>query len=261
MRERFVGGFASGGIVGDILAQGVRIGAEKLLNPILDKAAEAMGGSQWGQMLVSWPKKMVADVIKFLEGKEAAAGGAGAGKALAFARAQIGKDYQWGATGPNTFDCSGLTMRAWQAGGRKDIPRTSQQQMGWVQQVNKPVPGALGFPHPGHVWMYVNPNTIIEAPQTGLKVRQVAARAAQVIGVPPAKYDSGGYLPTGHSLVYNGTGRPEPVLTDQQWQSMAGATRGGDGPLVNIDEFHATPQQSPQSIARELYWLSKSRPR
>lgn len=259
MQNRFVGGFAGGGIIGDILATGVRKGAEAFLNPLLDKAASAMGDSQWAKMLVAWPKKMVADVIGFLEKKEAAQGGAGAGKALQFARGQIGKDYQWGATGPNTFDCSGLTMRAWQAGGRKDIPRTSQQQMGWVQKVAKPVPGALGFPHPGHVWMYSSPNTIVEAPQTGLKVREVAARAASVIGVPPGKFDDGGYLPTGHSLVYNGTGSPEPVLTDQQWRSMQGATQGGDSPALNIENFNATPEQSPQQIAQELSWLSRSR--
>ncbi|TDD54592.1 hypothetical protein E1286_05225 [Nonomuraea terrae] len=259
MQQRFMGAYAGGGIIGDVLAQGVRWGAEKLLNPILDSAASAMGSGQWAKMLVSWPRKMVDDVITFLEGKEAAAGGPGAQKALEFARQQLGKPYQWGGAGPSSFDCSGLTMRAWQAGGRSDIPRTSQQQMGWVQQVAKPVPGALGFPHPGHVWMYVNPNTIIEAPQTGLNVRQVSARAAQMVGVPPSKdaatYDNGGYLPTGHSLVYNGTGQPEPVLTDRQWQAMQGGTRGGDGALIRIDEFNATPQQDPYAIAKDLNFI------
>jgi cell wall-associated NlpC family hydrolase len=33
---------------------------------------------------------------------------------LAFARAQVGEPYQWGADGPDAWDCSGLTMRAWQ---------------------------------------------------------------------------------------------------------------------------------------------------
>ncbi|MFI7452325.1 NlpC/P60 family protein [Nonomuraea sp. NPDC049714] len=252
-------GLAGGGIVGDILAKGVRFGAEKLLNPMLAQASSLMGDSPFAKMLVGVPKKLVADVIKFLEGKEAAQGGPGAAKAIEFARAQIGKPYLWGGTGPGAFDCSGLTMRAWQAGGRGDIPRTSQQQMAWVKQVGKPVPGALGFPNPGHVWLHVTPSTIIEAPQTGLKVRQVAARAAQVTGVPPAKYDSGGYLPTGHSLVYNGTGAPERVLTDRQWESLQGGAQGGGGPLVEIGSFHATPQQTPQQIAQELAWLGRAR--
>ena len=38
-------------------------------------------------------------------------------KALAFARAQIGKPYVWGATGPGSYDCSGLTQAAWKAAG------------------------------------------------------------------------------------------------------------------------------------------------
>lgn len=41
----------------------------------------------------------------------------GAGAAVAFARAQVGKPYEYAASGPDTYDCSGLTMRAWQAGG------------------------------------------------------------------------------------------------------------------------------------------------
>ena len=41
----------------------------------------------------------------------------GAGAAVAFAQAQLGKPYEYAASGPDTYDCSGLTMRAWQAGG------------------------------------------------------------------------------------------------------------------------------------------------
>lgn len=43
--------------------------------------------------------------------------GSAASRALAFAYAQLGKPYVWGATGPGSFDCSGLTMRAWESAG------------------------------------------------------------------------------------------------------------------------------------------------
>ncbi|MEV7007550.1 NlpC/P60 family protein [Streptosporangium sp. NPDC051022] len=252
---KFVGGYADGGIIGDLLAKGVKAGAEQFLNPLLDQAAAAMGNSQWAKLLVGVPKKMVADVVNFLTAQDAKTGGLSGGKAVAYARAQIGKPYKWGATGPDSFDCSGLVMRALQAAGYTNVPRVTQDQINWVDRVDKPQPGYLGFPHSGHVWMYSGPKTIIEAPQTGLKVREVAARAAQVIGKPPA-YDSGGYLMPGTSLVHNGTGRPEPVLTDRQWQNVSRNTSGGDGSLVTINGgFHTTPEQSPYAIARELRFV------
>ena len=49
------------------------------------------------------------------------------GKAVAFAYAQLGKPYQWGATGPGSFDCSGLAQAAWAAAG-VSIPRTTYAQ-------------------------------------------------------------------------------------------------------------------------------------
>jgi peptidoglycan DL-endopeptidase CwlO len=105
---------------------------------------------------------------------------AGARKAIAFARAQLGKPYQWAADGPATFDCSGLTMRAWQAGGIS-LPHWSVAQ--W--QVSTPVspanarPGDLvffaynlndyGSIH--HVALYIGNGLMIEAPYTGATVR------------------------------------------------------------------------------------------
>jgi peptidoglycan hydrolase CwlO-like protein len=52
---------------------------------------------------------------------------AAAGGALAFAKTQLGKPYVWGATGPDSYDCSGFTGAAYRAGG-VSLPRTSRQQ-------------------------------------------------------------------------------------------------------------------------------------
>ncbi|WP_338103837.1 C40 family peptidase, partial [Streptomyces rhizosphaericus] len=57
-------------------------------------------------------------------------------RALAYALNQIGKPYVWGAEGPNSFDCSGLTSSAWAYAGRT-IPRTSQEQ--WRQLPRVPL--------------------------------------------------------------------------------------------------------------------------
>jgi cell wall-associated NlpC family hydrolase len=69
-----------------------------------------------------------------------------AGKVIAYAKAQIGKPYLWGATGPDAFDCSGLTMTAYRAAGIT-IPRTSQQQWAYGPQVpaSQVQPGDLVF--------------------------------------------------------------------------------------------------------------------
>lgn len=60
-----------------------------------------------------------------------------AAKALAFARAQIGKPYVWGATGPGSYDCSGLTQAAWKAAG-VTLPRTTYDQVNAGTTVSSP---------------------------------------------------------------------------------------------------------------------------
>ncbi len=99
-----------------------------------------------------------------------------AGKAVAFAYAQIGKPYEWGATGPNSFDCSGLTMSAWAAAG-VSIPRISYDQMSELPSVSTSAlePGdILGFAGNSHVGIYVGGGYLIDAPQTGEDVEKVA---------------------------------------------------------------------------------------
>ncbi|WP_042390367.1 C40 family peptidase [Streptacidiphilus melanogenes] len=106
--------------------------------------------------------------------------------AIAYAVAQIGKPYLWGATGPRSFDCSGLTMRAWQAAG-VDIPRTSQDQ--WAQLRHVPVaelrPGDLVVYFRGatHVALYVGDGAVIQAPHPGGVVELAAAGSMPILGV------------------------------------------------------------------------------
>jgi cell wall-associated NlpC family hydrolase len=95
-------------------------------------------------------------------------------KALAFARSQLGKPYQYGATGPKAYDCSGLTGAAWKAAGLS-LPRTSQQQFAVGQKVAEAdlQPGDLVFfygDQPAHVGLYVGDGQIIHAPRPGKTV-------------------------------------------------------------------------------------------
>ncbi|MFE5395191.1 NlpC/P60 family protein [Streptomyces sp. NPDC056568] len=101
--------------------------------------------------------------------------GTKAEKALAFARAQIGKPYVWGATGPGSYDCSGLTQAAWKAAG-VTLPRTTYDQVnaGTTVPVSQAQPGDLVFFYDdlSHVGLYIGNGMMIHAPKPGAYVRE-----------------------------------------------------------------------------------------
>ena len=96
-------------------------------------------------------------------------------KAVSFAYAQIGKPYVYGATGPSSYDCSGLTGAAWKAAG-VSVPRTSYSQLGGLPPVSKSNlrPGDIvGFYSGGHVGLYVGGGYVIHASRPGTPVAKV----------------------------------------------------------------------------------------
>jgi cell wall-associated NlpC family hydrolase len=116
-----------------------------------------------------------------------AAAGSVAAEAIAYARAQLGKPYLWGATGPGSFDCSGLVQMAYRSAG-VGIARTSQAQWATERHVSRPRPGDLVFypgadgtwASPGHVALVVGGGQMIEAYGTGYPVRDVPMRSGMV---------------------------------------------------------------------------------
>ncbi|MGY5634134.1 transglycosylase family protein [Streptomyces sp. UC1A3] len=100
-------------------------------------------------------------------------------RAVAYARAQLGKPYVYGADGPGSYDCSGLTMSAWAAAG-VSIPRTSQAQWSGLTRVPASAvrPGDLVvYNGAGHVALYVGNGQIIEAPRPGKAVQTAPWRS------------------------------------------------------------------------------------
>jgi cell wall-associated NlpC family hydrolase len=96
-------------------------------------------------------------------------------KAVAFAYAQLGKPYQWGATGPGSYDCSGLAQAAWASAGVA-IPRDTYQQFAALPHIALSAiqPGdLLYYEGVGHVAMYVGNGYVIDAPQTGSFVQKL----------------------------------------------------------------------------------------
>lgn len=100
-----------------------------------------------------------------------ASGRAGVAVAYAEAKAAAHDPYVWGATGPDAFDCSGLTSAAWAAAGVQ-IPRTSEEQFAGLSRfysASQLQPGDLVFfegDPPGHVAIYVGNDEIIHAPNS-----------------------------------------------------------------------------------------------
>ncbi|SER29203.1 NlpC/P60 family protein [Streptomyces sp. yr375] len=116
------------------------------------------------------------------EDREPSAEGA---KAVRYAVRQLGKPYEWGAEGPASYDCSGLTSEAWGSAGTA-IPRTSEEQ--WARLRRIPLtelrPGDLVvyFPEAGHVAMYLGGGKVVQAPRTGEKVKISPLASNPVLG-------------------------------------------------------------------------------
>ncbi|MFS4092342.1 C40 family peptidase [Streptomyces sp. AF1A] len=93
-------------------------------------------------------------------------------KALKIAASKKGSPYQWGATGPYRFDCSGLTLYSFKKAGKK-LPRTAAQQYNRTHHISAHSrrAGDLVFFHSGsyvyHVGIYAGHNKIWHAPKTG----------------------------------------------------------------------------------------------
>ncbi|GAA3615988.1 hypothetical protein GCM10022419_121590 [Nonomuraea rosea] len=122
---------------------------------------------------------------------------------LAYAHAQLGKPYLWGAEGPAAFDCSGLTMRAYQAAGIS-IPRVAADQWRHGPPIpsGREQPGDLAFFNrqadgPGHVGLVIGNGQMIHAPNRRTVVKIDPYQREDLIGFT---------RPAAHAA----TGQPDP---------------------------------------------------
>lgn len=105
-----------------------------------------------------------------------------AAAAIDFACAQLGKPYQWGAEGPGSYDCSGLTSAAYAAAG-VSIPRSSRAQYSAGSKVSNIQPGDLVFFAGGssvsHVGLAIGNDLMIDAYRTGkpVEIRSISRLA------------------------------------------------------------------------------------
>ncbi|GHA63244.1 NlpC/P60 family protein [Streptomyces termitum] len=107
-------------------------------------------------------------------------------RAIGNALAQVGKPYVWGAEGPDSFDCSGLTQSAWAAAGKR-IPRTSQEQWRLLPRVApkdmRPGDLIVYFKDASHIAMYIGDGKMVHAPRPGRNVTVAGAGSMEILGI------------------------------------------------------------------------------
>ncbi|MER8035812.1 NlpC/P60 family protein [Streptomyces hydrogenans] len=107
-------------------------------------------------------------------------------KAIESALAQVGKPYVWGAEGPDSFDCSGLTQSAWAAAGKR-IPRTSQEQWRLLPRVQpkdmRPGDLIVYYQDASHIGMYIGDGKMVHAPRPGRNVTVAGAGSMEILGI------------------------------------------------------------------------------
>jgi len=106
--------------------------------------------------------------------------------AVDFAKAQLGEPYVWGGAGPSSWDCSGLTMKAWAAAGVY-LPHSAHLQYNYgthVSSQSQLQPGDLVFYYSTlhHVAIYIGNGLIIHAPRTGENVQIASLNSMPYVG-------------------------------------------------------------------------------
>ncbi|MGW1035895.1 C40 family peptidase [Streptomyces antibioticus] len=156
--------------------------AKKLESQLEKEEKERLAKLQEQAALKAQTAWLDTGILDEIDGKASAQGK----KAIKYATAQIGKPYEWGAEGPATYDCSGLTSEAWRSAGTT-IPRTSQEQ--WKQlhrvAVEDMRPGDLiiYFDDASHVALYVGDGAIVHAPRPGRDITLAGAGTMPILGV------------------------------------------------------------------------------
>ena len=275
-------GFAKGGIFGwvkDAASKGVDLaksgfswlkdgikdsavaGLNAVVKPLINKIAG--DASVYRDMISGVPTRMIKDIVSYSgkadsEMEKAGVGGGGYKKGLSWARTQAGKKYQWGGNGNPSWDCSGFVSaiesvirgekphRRWATGAFSGATAPA----GWV--LGKRSPYMIGITNAGvgHTAGTVNGVNVESRGGDGVVVGSRARSYKSSLFTHQygyaGKYDQGGLLPPGLSAIYNGTSKPEAVLTGGQFNSLAGAA--GIGAAVvrtmtrNLDSSGSAPR-------------------
>ncbi|SDL27626.1 hypothetical protein [Streptomyces indicus] len=226
----------------DTMEASARAGVENVVDPILKRFPGMDTG--FGKMLRRIPTRIIDALFGYTkEADKRGAGGVGGPKiqkALNWAKTQHGKPYQWAGNGNPSWDCSGF-MSAIESVIRGQKPHRRWATMafrgktappGWVRNGKSAFQIGITNAGVGHTAGTLGKTNVESRGGDGVVVGKKARGAmsamfTDVYGFMPGKYDNGGMLQPGFNLAYNGTGRPEPVLTGRQWNNISTAANSG----------------------------------
>lgn len=242
---QFVSGGEGGG--GSWIADAIRGFFEDLTNPVIG-ALRAMVGEPPPQFR-KWPPAAATDIrdklLDFLVGQAPSDGGAGMDVS--------------GISGPVVDQVQQVAHRfGWGGGAEWDaIKRIIHKESTWDPGAANPGSTARGlFQKMTSLYGPVEPTPAGQAAWglNYIRGRYGTPTAAWAFHQSHGHYDSGGWLPPGYSTVYNGTGKPEAVFTDRQWETLKANVRGGDGATTGEKHYHfhgvRTPEEADLVAAR-----------
>jgi TP901 family phage tail tape measure protein len=170
-------------------------------------------------------------------------GGAGSGPVQEQVRA-VAKRYGWGGGSE------------WAA-----LDRLIQKESGWNPTAQNPRSTAYGlFQFLNSTWGTVgatktsNPGLQAEAGLKYIQQRYRTPSGALAFHNRNNWYDNGGWMPPGFGAYFNGTGKPEAVLTNEQWKMLAERAQGGEGRsvVVNMEVHNPIAERASDTAARKL---------
>ncbi|SDG13957.1 NlpC/P60 family protein [Sinosporangium album] len=176
-------------------------------------------------------------------------------RAVAFAHAQLGKPYRWGGTGPLAFDCSGLTMRAYEAGGIA-IPRVAHQQWraGMRVEPGQERPGDLVFFRwqargPSHVGIVVGSGEMINSPRPGGVVRLASyKRRKDLVGFMRFVWEAASAPVPTPTPTPTPSPTPRPSSSTRSERPREPAEEWGKGRGVPYEEFDEWDEGRPRYL-------------
>ncbi|MCM8552347.1 hypothetical protein [Streptomyces sp. STCH 565 A] len=229
----------------DGLENSARAGVKHVVDPLLKRFPGMDTG--FGKMIRKVPDKIIDTLFGYSKEADKKGGGGIGGPriqaALKWVKTQNGLPYQWAGNGNPSWDCSGL-MSAIESVIRGQKPHRRWATMafsgrtappGWVYHGNSPFKIGITNSGVGHTAGTLGKTNVESRGGDGVVVGSRARGYKDSLftswyGFEPGKYDTGGMLQPGFNLAYNGTGRPEPVLTGAQFNDLARG--GGDNPVT-----------------------------